>query len=105
MSDSYLKAFRQNLMPNFTATWNPGHPHLPILLSSGPLLEYPDNPRSRLRVPPSPRRSAGAGSRYSFMQDSLLSMRMPYQRPGRRVVTSWTSHALPSGSAKAKNDP
>jgi hypothetical protein len=29
-------------MPNFTATWNPGHPHLPILLSSGPLLEYPN---------------------------------------------------------------
>jgi len=26
-------------------------------------------------------------------------------RPGRRVVTSWTSHALPSGSPKAKNDP
>jgi hypothetical protein len=26
-------------------------------------------------------------------------------RPGCRVVTSWTSHALPSGSVKAKNDP
>ena len=31
---------------------------------------------------------------------------MPHQmRPGSRVVTSWTSHALPSGSLKAKNDP
>jgi hypothetical protein len=30
----------------------------------------------------------------------------PYQiRPGSRVVTSWTSHALPSGSLKEKNDP
>jgi hypothetical protein len=26
-------------------------------------------------------------------------------RPGCRVVTSWTSQALPSGSLKAKNDP
>jgi hypothetical protein len=25
-------------------------------------------------------------------------------RPGSRVVTSWTSHALPSGSLKAQND-
>jgi hypothetical protein len=33
-------------------------------------------------------------------------MRMPYQmRPGCRVVTSWTSHVLPSGSLKEKNDP
>jgi hypothetical protein len=33
-------------------------------------------------------------------------MRMPYQiRPGSRVVTSWTSHVLPSGSLKEKNDP
>jgi hypothetical protein len=31
---------------------------------------------------------------------------LPYHmRPGCRVVTSWTSHALPSGSLKAKNDP
>lgn len=28
-----------------------------------------------------------------------------HARPGRRIVTSWTSHALPSGSLKAKNDP
>jgi hypothetical protein len=26
-------------------------------------------------------------------------------RPGSRVVTSWTSHVLPSGSVKEKNDP
>jgi hypothetical protein len=26
-------------------------------------------------------------------------------RPGARVVTSWTSHVLPSGSLKDKNDP
>jgi hypothetical protein len=34
-------------------------------------------------------------------------MRMPPHqiRPGSRVVTSWTSHALPSGSLKEKNDP
>ena len=33
-------------------------------------------------------------------------MRMQYQmRPGSRVVTSWTSHILPSGSLKEKNDP
>ena len=33
-------------------------------------------------------------------------MRVPYQtRPGARVVTSWTSHVLPSGSLKDKNDP
>ena len=25
-------------------------------------------------------------------------------RPGSRVVTSWTSHTLPSGSLKEKND-
>jgi hypothetical protein len=31
---------------------------------------------------------------------------MPYQiRPGSRVVTSWTSQVLPSGSLKEKNDP
>jgi len=30
---------------------------------------------------------------------------IPYQaRPGARVVTSWTSHVLPSGSLKDKND-
>ena len=30
---------------------------------------------------------------------------MPYQvRPGSRVVTSWTSHVLPSGSLKAKTE-
>jgi hypothetical protein len=30
----------------------------------------------------------------------------PYQtRPGSRVVTSWTSQVLPSGSLKEKNDP
>ena len=34
------------------------------------------------------------------------SVRLPYQmRPGSRVVTSWTNHALPSGSLKAQNDP
>ena len=27
------------------------------------------------------------------------------QTPGRRVVTSWTSHVLPSGSLKEQNDP
>ena len=33
-------------------------------------------------------------------------MRMPYQiRPGSRVVTSWTSHVLPSGSLKEQNEP
>jgi hypothetical protein len=33
-------------------------------------------------------------------------MRMPNQAPrGRRVVTSWTIHVLPSGSLKEKNDP
>jgi len=33
---------------------------------------------------------------------SAPSVRLPYQmRPGSRVVTSWTSHALPSGSLKA----
>ena len=33
-------------------------------------------------------------------------MSVPYQvRPGSRVVTSWTSHALPSGSLKEQNDP
>jgi hypothetical protein len=26
-------------------------------------------------------------------------------RPGSRVVTSWTSQVLPSGSVKEKNDP
>jgi len=26
-------------------------------------------------------------------------------RPGSRAVTSWTSHELPSGSLKEKNDP
>jgi len=26
-------------------------------------------------------------------------------RPGRRTVTSWTNHVLPSGSLKDKNDP
>jgi hypothetical protein len=26
-------------------------------------------------------------------------------RPGSRVVTSWTSHVLPSGSVKEKNEP
>ena len=26
-------------------------------------------------------------------------------RPGRRVVTSWTRYALPSGSVNAQNDP
>jgi hypothetical protein len=37
---------------------------------------------------------------------SLPRVRMPYQiRPGCRVVTSWTSHVLPSGSLKEKNDP
>jgi hypothetical protein len=31
---------------------------------------------------------------------------MPYQsRPGRREVTSWTIHALSSGSVKEKKDP
>jgi hypothetical protein len=31
---------------------------------------------------------------------------MPYQtRPGSRVVTSCTSHVLPSGSLKEKNEP
>jgi hypothetical protein len=29
-------------MSNFTATWNPSHPHLPILLSRRPVLEYPN---------------------------------------------------------------
>jgi len=33
-------------------------------------------------------------------------MRMPSQtRPGSRVVTSWTSQVLPSGSVKEQNDP
>jgi len=48
-------------MANFTVTWNPGHPHLPILLSSRPLLEYPNasaqfagtGPRKRSRPEPS----------------------------------------------------
>jgi hypothetical protein len=32
--------------------------------------------------------------------------RIPCQtRPGSRLVTSWTSHASPSGSLKAQNDP
>src|SRR4051812_15512925 len=36
----------------------------------------------------------------------LAADRVPYQtRPGARVVTSWTSHVLPSGSLKDKNDP
>jgi hypothetical protein len=36
----------------------------------------------------------------------LWSMRMRHQmRLGRRVVTSWTSQALPSGSLKAQNEP
>src|SRR6266513_549353 len=35
---------------------------------------------------------------------SLLDI--PYQaRPAARVVTSWPSHVLPSGSLKDKNDP
>ena len=35
-----------------------------------------------------------------------LWLRAPDQvRPGRRVVTSWTIQALPSGSLKAKKDP
>jgi hypothetical protein len=35
-----------------------------------------------------------------------LWLRAPDQvRPGCRVVTSWTIHALPSGSLKAKKDP
>jgi hypothetical protein len=41
--------------------------------------------------------------RRRMMLSDLTSPRQ--MRPGRRVVTSWTSHALPSGSAKAKNDP
>jgi hypothetical protein len=33
-------------------------------------------------------------------------MRMQNQtRPGSRVVTSWTSHVLPSGSLNEQNDP
>jgi copper/silver efflux system protein len=41
---------------------------------------------------------------YLLLHRRDMRKRAP-QRPGRRVVTSWTNHALPSGSAKAKNDP
>jgi hypothetical protein len=46
-----------------------------------------------------------ASARRSVLARSAVEA-MPYQvRPGSRVVTSWTSHALPSGSLKEKNDP
>jgi hypothetical protein len=51
-------------------------------------------------VTPAPPRHAGA------RWPGLPWMRMPSQtRPGSRVVTSWTSQVLPSGSVKEQNDP
>src|SRR5580692_2278113 len=62
-------------------------------------------PARRLRWP-SVLLAAAAPTFFSFMQIPLVDANGARQiRPGRRVVTSWTSHALPSGSLKAQNDP
>jgi hypothetical protein len=74
----------------------------PLLLTDS---ARPASPRGK-------RRSGQAGLHLAaFERNSCALNRLgtteanPYQRPGRRVVTSWTNQALPSGSAKAKNDP
>jgi hypothetical protein len=66
------------------------------------LLRQPCGRRSRRASS----RRRGPPRRTEARSPGQPGMPMPYQiRPGSRVVTSWTSHALPSGSLKEKNDP
>ena len=39
------------------------------------------------------------------LSGNIWGLRHSHSRPGSRVVTSWTSHRLPSGSLKEQNDP
>ena len=50
--------------------------------------------------------SSGSAAPKWVSASGQAARRMPLQTlPGIRVVTSWTSHALPSGSLKEQNDP
>ena len=49
--------------------------------------------------PPGPRTCDGPGRRCESVRPA------DHSRPGSRVVTSWTSHRLASGSLKEQKDP
>lgn len=52
------------------------------------------------------RMTAGSTSVPKRTHQAGRTLRRPCQTAlGSRVVTSWTIHALPSGSSKEKNDP
>jgi hypothetical protein len=49
--------------------------------------------------------SLSTGNATLVDEDAALITQLASTRPGSRVVISWTSHVLPSGSVKEQNDP
>jgi hypothetical protein len=81
-----------------------GKPARTYHVGSYTILYWPGNLLTELRQPGTP--STGSATRARDRGRPREMMRMPSQtRPGSRVVTSWTSQALPSGSVKEQNDP
>jgi hypothetical protein len=70
-------------MQNFTATGNPGHPLLPILLSSSPLGEFPNAPEWVTAPDRAPsRRLARATGPFRFMRAMGLHFDASFSRQG-----------------------